>query len=314
MRLRFALLILSVVAAAGQAPLTWDRLVSLIQSSVKLNQRDKEVAAYLRKQKLSFSMSDVNIEELQGMGAGPATVAVLKDLQQASRGLPPPNKAVVAAAPAKPVEPPPSPEEQKRIIEEARSNALAYTKRLPDFICLQVTRRYVDPTGLEMDWIKYDEIKARLSYFEQREDYKVISVNEQLTNRSFESLGGTTSQGEFGSILAQLFAPESRAEFTWDRHSVLQGRKVYVFRFRVTRERSQWHISYMREREVISGYQGQVYIDKDTGMVLRISSVSEDLPRDFPIQEARSALDYGFAKISDRDFLLPLNATVRLRE
>ncbi|MBI3693929.1 MAG: hypothetical protein HY238_03685, partial [Acidobacteria bacterium] len=28
----------------------------------------------------------------------------------------------------------------------------------------------------------------------------------------------------------------------------------------------------------------------------------------------RSALDYGFAKISDRDFLLPLHATVRLRE
>ena len=300
--------------AAGQAALSWEQLQSLIQSSVKLQQRDKEVAGYLRKQKLSFSLSDVAIEELQGMGAGPQTVEALRELQKAARGLPPPPKTSQAAAPAKPVEPPPSLEEQKRIIEEARANALAYTKRLPDFICLQLTRRYVDPSGLEIDWIKYDEIKTRLSYFEQREDYKVISVNEQLTNRPYDSLGGATSQGEFGSMLAQLFAPETRAEFQWDRHSIVRERKVWVFRFHVPRERSQWHISYQRQREVIAGYKGQVYIDKDTGMVLRVSLVTEDMPRDFPINEARTALDYGFAKIADRDYLLPLHATVRMRE
>src|SRR5712692_8188816 len=37
---------------AAQATLGWEQLRSLVQSSVKLQQRDKEVAAYLRKQKL----------------------------------------------------------------------------------------------------------------------------------------------------------------------------------------------------------------------------------------------------------------------
>jgi hypothetical protein len=299
---------------AAQATLGWEQLQSLIQSSVKLQQRDKEVAAYLHKQKLSFSLSDVMIEELQGIGAGPQTVQALRDLQKLSRGLPPPPKTTVAAAQPKPVEPPPPPEEQKRIIEDARANALSYSKRLPDFICLQLTRRYVDPSGLEVDWIKYDEIKARLSYFEQKEDYKVISVNEQLTNKPYDALGGAISQGEFGSMLAQLFERQTRAEFDWDHHSELRGRKVWVFRFRVPREHSKWLISWQRTREVISGYKGLIYIDKDTGMVLRLSTVTEDLPRDFPIHEAREVLEYGFAKIAERDYLLPLHATVRMRE
>ncbi len=313
MRSRLALAALAAALVCAQAGLTWQQLRGFIESSVKLKQRDKEVADYLRRQKLSFALTDRLVEELQGLGAGPQTTAALRELAAKSQGLPP---AVITAAkaPEKPVEPPPSPEEQKRIIEEARAYALSYTKRLPDFICLQLTRRYVDPTGLEMDWIKYDEIKARLSYFEQHEDYKVISVNEQLTNRSFESLGGAVSTGEFGSMMAELFAPETKAEFTWDRHSTLNGRKVYVFRLRVPQPRSRWHISYQRVQEVIAGYTGLIYIDRDTSMILRLTMVTEDLPRDFPIHEARTALDYDFTKIAENEYLLPRRATVRMRE
>jgi hypothetical protein len=304
--------------AAAQSALTWPRLVSIIQSAGKLGQSDKEVASYLRKQKLSFSLSDVQIEELQGMGAGPQTVAALRQLQQASKGLPPAPRldAPAPAASARPVEPPPSLEEQKRIIEEARANALEYSRKLPDFICLQWTRRYVDPSGEGRNWFKYDEIKTRLTFFEQREEYKVISVNEQLTNRKYESLGGAISTGEFGSELAELFAPATAAEFTWNRHSVLHNRKVYVFNFLVPRERSQYHISYgpNREQDIVAGYKGLVYIDKETKMVLRISAVSNEVPPDFPIKEARTALEYGFTKIADRDYLLPTHATVRLAE
>ncbi len=310
---RVILALLLAVAALGQAALTWPQLKSLIQSSAKLRQSDKEVANYLRSQKLSFSLSDVAIEELQGLGAGARTVEALRELQKASRGLPAPA-AEAPPAPGPPPEPPPPPEEQKKIIEEARANALVYSKRLPDFICLQLTRRYVDPTGLELEWIKYDEIKARLSYFEQKEDYKIISINERLSNVSYDSLDGTSSRGEFGTTLAQLFAPETRAEFAWDRHGLVRGYKVHVYRFRVPQNRSQLHINYQRQLDIIAAYRGQVYIDKQTGMVLRITSVTENLPRDFPIHEARSTLEYDYASIAEHQYLLPLRATVRMRE
>ncbi len=314
MKSRLALAFFCAALAVAQSTLTWQQLRSLIDSSVKLQQKDKEVATYLRRQKLTFSISDRLIEELQGLGAGPQAVQALRELQRTSQGLPAPVQTPVVAAPEKVVEPPPSPEDQKRIIEEARTYALSYTKRLPDFICLQLTRRYVDPTGLEMDWIKYDEIKTRLSYFEQKEDYKVISVNEQLTNRSYESLGGATSTGEFGSMLAEMMAPETMAEFAWDRHSTVGGRKTYVFRFRVRQERSHWHISYQKQQDIIAGYSGLLYVDKDTSMVLRLSMITEGIPHDFPINEARSTLEYGFTGIAGRDYLLPRRATVRMRE
>jgi hypothetical protein len=314
MRMRWVLPLVLAAMALGQGALSYQQLQSIIQSSVKLGTRDKEIAAYLRKQKLSFSLTDVLIEDLQGMGAGPQTVAALRELEEKSHGLPPPPKVQAIVTPPKPVEPPPPAEEQKRIIEEARANALAYTKNLPDFLCLQWTRRYVDPSGQEGGWYKYDEIKARVSYFEQKEDYKVISVNEQMTNRSYESLGGAISTGEFGSVLAELFAPETAAEFTWDHHAVVRGRKAWVFRFRVRRERSQYHMNYAHERDIIAGYTGLVYIDKQTNRVLSVSSVSAEVPPDFPIREARTRLDYGFTKIADQEFLLPTTVTVWMRE
>lgn len=318
MRLRGIILaLLCVGLSMAQGGLTLQQLSQLIQSSIKqLKLSDKEVAGYLRKQKLSFSLSDVNIEELQGMGAGPQTVAALKELQKTSRGLPaPPAQVAETPKPAKPVEPPPPPEEQERIIEEARDNALEYTKRLPDFICLQWTRQYYDQGGRDA-WTKYGEIKTRLSYFEQKEDYTVISVNEQMTNKSYESLGGTIATGEFGSMLALLFAPESDAQFSWDHRGVLRGRNVYVFRAHIPRGRSQWRISYgpHHEQEVVAGYHGLVYIDKESLSILRLSMVTDDIPSGFPINEVRSALDYGYAKIADRDFLLPLHAELRMRE
>jgi len=305
------------LALPAQGGLTLQQLTQMVQSSTKqLKLSDKEVASYLRKQKLSFALSDVNIEELQGMGAGPQTVAALKELQKTSRGLPASTQAAEAPKPAKPAEPPPPREEQARIIEQARENALAYSKHLPDFICLQWTRQYYDASGRESGWTKYGEIKTRLSYFDQKEDYKVISVNEQMTSKPYESLGGTIATGEFGTMLALLFAPETDAEFEWDHQGMLRGRPVYVFGAHVPRSRSQWRINYGQhhEREVIAGYHGLVYIDKQNLSVLRLSMVTDDLPSDFPISEARSALDYGYAKIADRDFLLPLHATLRMRE
>ena len=59
-----------------------------------------------------------------------------------------------------------------------------------------------------------DKIAERLSYFEHQEDYKVISVNgTPVTNRKHEQLGGATSSGEFGTMLYEIFSPESRPSF-----------------------------------------------------------------------------------------------------
>ena len=172
-RLLFCLLLaLSVLSA--QSGLTLKQLQDILRSSKDQGLSDRDVAKYLKDQPLSFRLTEVMVEDFQGLGVGPRTLQALRLLQESSAGM---SEALPVEIPAGPVQPPPpSEEEQKRIIAEARANALAYTDRLPDFVCLQITRRYVDPSGLEMDWLKYDEVKTRVSYVEGSENYEVVSA------------------------------------------------------------------------------------------------------------------------------------------
>ena len=305
------------VTAFAQSGLRFDQLSDLIRSSINQGLSDKDVAKYLKNQSLTFALNDTMIEEFQGMGVGPRTLESLRLLRDQSQGMPAPPAAVAAGE--QPEGPPPPPkEEQERILAEARRNALEYTQELPDFLCLQITRRYIDPSGLEMDWLKYDEVKSRVSYVEGHENYELVSVNNQVSERSFDDLGGATSTGEFGSLLRELFEPRTAAVFTWARHSLLRGRPVYVFGFQVPRSRSKWRLTYTTARDapldqIVTAYGGLVYIDKETERTLRIKMDAEDVPVTFPIQQASTRLDYDYIDISDQPHLLPLKAEVRIR-
>lgn len=281
MRLRLALLFLGVsMGLPAQTSMTVEQLVSFIKSSVQLKQPDREVAKFLRGVTLSQRLDDRTIEELQGEGAGPRTVEALHELRDATKGLPAPPPPA-APAPKPPPIPPPSPEEQKKIIAQARDYALNYTKRLPDFLCTQVTRRYVDPSGLEF-WRQEDVLTARLSYFEKHENYKLVLVNNQVvtTDTPYLSVGGAISTGEFGSMMGEVFDPATEADFRWDHWGKLRGREVYVFAYRVAQERSKWHVTYEKTDDVVPGYHGLVYVNRDTLSVQRITLVAE-LPASF---------------------------------
>lgn len=268
------------------------------------------MASYLGRMKLSERLDDARIEEFQGLGAGPKTLEALRALRDASRHLKPPGAPTAVVR--RTLEPPP-PDEQRKLLEAVREYARNYTRSLPDFICVQVTRRYGDPTGTEA-WRSMDTLTTRLTYFEQKESYKLVMVNNQLTDAPYESVGGASSTGEFGSMLNEVFAPDTQTRFHWERWATLRGRRAHVFAYRVARENSKWRISFERRLEIFTAYSGLVYVDAKTGMVLRLSLEAQDIPPDFPIRSASSVLDYDYTNIGDSQFLLPLRAVVRMRE
>src|SRR5580698_2082968 len=132
------LLALAASTALAQLNMTADQVVTFIKSSIQLHHDDRKVAEYVKKIKLSDKLEERRVEQLQGMGAGPRTVAALKELSTSSASLPvaPPPEA----APPKPTIPPPNSVEQARILHEIIENARNYSKTLPDYMCLQVTR------------------------------------------------------------------------------------------------------------------------------------------------------------------------------
>jgi hypothetical protein len=312
MRLRVILVAFAVsLVASAQMKLSHAQLTEFIQSAVTLHQDDRKVAEYLKKVQLTERISDRDVEELQGLGAGPKTVAELHRLRDESAALPAPKPL-----PPKPVyvpPPPPDSVEQKHVLGEVKDYAMNYTNSLPDFICVQVTRRYVDPSGLE-SWIHADTVTERLSYFEKHEDYKVVLVNNRPVEMAHERLGGTTSSGEFGTMLHEIFSPETGTDFEWDRWATLRGRRMHVFFYRVTTANSKYRITEQESHQsIIAGYRGYIFVDRETHAVMKITLEGEDIPPSFPIRDVHLSLDYDFQKIGDREFILPLKAVLTSR-
>jgi hypothetical protein len=321
MRFRLLAAVFAVCFVAMGQSLSVDKLIAFLQSSQKLikegKMSDRELAGYLTKVKLTERLDDRTIEDLQGTVAlGPKTLEALHALRDHTQAF-----AAAKLAPPEPKAtpiPPPSSEEQAAIISEVREYALNYSKTLPDFICTQVTRRYAAPVpgtryggsaGSEPTWYAQDTLTIKLSYFEQKEDYKLILVNNSMTTQDYKTLGGATSTGDFGSMMREIFEPATQAKFEWDHWGTLRGRRVLAFSYRVAQFRSQWHINYDRKLDIVPAYKGLVYVDKQTHQVLRVTLDAEDIPASFPIRRADTILDYDFQEISGHTFLLPLKAT-----
>ena len=309
------LAVLLVFGVQAQSKLTVDQLVSFVKSSLQLRHDDRKIADYIKKNvKLVNRLDSRQVEEIQGMGAGPQTVAALRGLITESAALPvPPPPTPKLAVPGIPA---PDSIEQKRILAEITENARNYSKSLPNFICLQVTRRYGDNSGLE-NFRLIDTIAERLTYFEQKEEYKVVSINGVPTTGAVkhEQLNGSTSSGEFGTMLKEIFSQETQTEFSWERWATLRGRRMYVFNFHVRQANSKYTIyADSVKRTIISGYHGLIYADRETGMVMRIKMECEGLPVDFPVQSVDLDMNYDLGKISGVEFLLPLKSEIRSRE
>jgi hypothetical protein len=309
MRFLLVLVTAAILTAAGEISMTVAQLDMFIRSSVELKQPDRQVAEYLRKVKLTDKLDDRTIEDLQSLGAGPRTVAALRELSEASASLP-----VAPPPPPKPVyvpPPPPDSEEQAKIIDQARDYALNYTKQLPNFICVQVTRRDVDPTGTGNNWYHSDTITARLSY-NGFENYEVILHNDQpvANGKDMRQFGGTTSEGEFGSMLKEIFEPATHTEFSWDHWATLRRRKTYVFAYDVQQQFSQYHVEADDAPSIVPAYRGLVYIDYDSKAVVKIVMSPYDLPSTFPIHNITSSLDYDLETIGDMQYMLPLRSVL----
>ena len=311
MRVCLALATLAVCACVwAEQTITVDQLLSFVRSSVKMKMPDKDVAGYLAKVKLSERLDERMVEELQGQGAGPKTVAALDALATASASLSKPQPK--APKPAYKPPPPPSPEEQQAIISEIRDYAMNYSKSLPDFICNQVTRKYFAQTG-QNDFHQEATVLEHLTYFDQQEHYKVSMVNDKVVDLSHDAVGGAVSTGDFGSLLRSTLLPKAEALIEFDHWATLRGNVCYVFSYRISSGNSEWSIGVGRSDHIIVGYRGLIYVDQKSHKVLRISLEATDIPSSFPVQEATDTLDYGYQNLSGQEFLLPLKAQVYMR-
>ena len=307
MRVAVALLY-TFTATAAQSPTTVAEILSLVRDAVAKHDSDAALAKNLHKLKPAERLDDRVLEELESFAAGPKTAVELERFRSASQNLPAP-----AALPAFPHPSRPTIDEQRRIVNAGQQIAVNYAKSLPDFMCNEVVRRH-DDSRATMDL--RDTLEIKLSYFDQKEEYRLLSVNGRPTVRPFESVGGATSQGEFGSMLFAIFSGESRTKFIWDHWTTLRGREAHVFAFKILAENSNYHLRFGQgaaygRTDAIVGQHGWIYVDRETDQILRIIA-DADPPPHFPVQQSWVLLDYDFRDVGGKQFLLPVRAEVRM--
>jgi hypothetical protein len=324
-----ALLFSCFLALQAQMQMNVQQLADFVRSELALKQHtDKQLAAYLKKVQLTEKLTDKTIIDLEAQGAGPRTVESLQELKDHTASLKSPNHDTtyspatapdgtpggqnsVTLRPKQTIAPPDS-VRQQQILDEIKQYALTYTENLPNFICLQVTRRFVD-LNLSDHYRLIDTVNAQLSYTEGKENYRLVSINNRYTNTSMEQLGGAVSVGEFGSLMKGIFDPKSEAEFGWDHWGTLRGKRMAAFNYFIDSGHSTYSIEYQREQRIITAYKGLIYADPDTGAIFRITFVAVDIPSSFPVKEAAEILDYDDVDISGQPYICPLKADLRMR-
>jgi hypothetical protein len=219
----------------------------------------------------------------------------------------------LAASAAGPKAPPAA--EQKRVIEAARRAALAYTAALPDFICAEVISRYSDATGKGKQWSAVDSLMVLLSYYGGEEHYHLVQINHRPADEQYDSLPGSVSQGEFGTMLRRVFEPSVAAALEWHGAETLRNRAVQVYSYKVAPANSTLSLTYVNGSEtgqMVAGYHGLVYIDPASATALRVTQEADGL-KDFQLTFAGATLDYDNVSIEGRLYLLPLKAETLMR-
>lgn len=271
-----------------------------------------DIAVEVQRRGIDFAVDEKILDEFRRAGARLFLLnAIKRAVEESSR------QRVEPRDPAP--EDPDSPEARRRaelealarlpLIEQARYYALDFARELPNFVVNQVVTRYMEHSA-SRNWQLQDKLEIELTFqTDKGEQFKMLSIDGKPTTSTYDSLVGSTSTGEFGSILASLFLPKSNAEFKEVRHDNLHGRDTVVYDFKVLRANSNSKITDKNSgKSVIAGYSGTVWIDVETKRVLRIEESNDDIPAGFPITLSENAVDYDWVTISGERYLLPVHA------
>ena len=205
----------------------------------------------------------------------------------------------------------PGSDELQPILDGIGKRALEYTRHLPNFGCLVVTRRWVDPSGLEQ-WRAKDSYVELVRVSETDEEHKLVELNGKVPK---VDLQGMRSSGEFGALLKMALDPAYHPQVQWKEWTLLGNRLVQVFSYRVEPQYSTLNLfgNLFSAGPTHPGYHGLLYVEPDTLNIRRLT-LAADFPHDKSgSPEVSVVVDYDYIALGQRDHVLPVQAEVRVR-
>jgi hypothetical protein len=295
-----------VAQTTAQKPLTQTEYVKMLYDLQKNPNNKTALVEAVRTRGIGFELTDGLRGLTRTKGANDAEL--LRTLEEANRRRLNPTTAKL-----------PTEKEATEVLTKAREAALAALEEMPDFVVKQQIQRSEAYAGTN-NFRNRDKLVVAVSYRSSgQEEYKVLSVNGVLQSnptgkQSYSEVGGTSSTGEFVTILAIIFKTESETKFEIVDTDLIRGRRAVVYNFDITKEKAKLRITasgYLNDT-TIAGMKGKVWIDRENFRVLRIESIATEIPETFPIRATSSNIDYDWVTIAEEKYLLPLLSDVRL--
>ena len=300
------ILTLFAVGFAQTAPITQSEYVKMLYTLDKDFSGRTGVVEALRKRGIDFVVTD---------GLRSLTRSKGRNDDELKRAFEEAGRRRSAGATATPL----SEKEAAAIIEQTRKKTLEAVEEMPDFVVKQQIQRSAAYAGTG-NFRNLDRLVVAVSYKSSgEEEYKVLSMNGTIqpnpeSKRSYEEAGGTSSTGEFVTVLATIFRPESDTRFVYVDNDLIRGRKTVMFDFDIEKDKACEQIVSAAATTVstIAGMRGRIWIDSSTFRVLRVDSEATEIPDTFPVRSAKRLIDYDWTTISGEKYLLPLVSDVRL--
>jgi len=192
------------------------------------------------------------------------------------------------------------------IIETARADAARYLQSIPHYLVSRTTARYQAPASA-IDWKQTDSVSAEVISQENREVYSDIRVNGKPSKAL--PAEGIWSNGEFSTLLDEVLNPKHRATFRNRTLDVTGSRAAWRYRFEIDEKHSGWDmvgdIGPFLRMHIAPAYSGVLWIDRETGKVLRVEKSARGVPRQFPLRRIESSTDYSLVTIGEQNYMLP---------
>lgn len=215
-------------------------------------------------------------------------------------------------------------------LRQACSFAVSLRKKLPNFTCNETMKRFVDqPPGagkFPRPPKQYDEIQMRVRYENGSEEFSDVTRNGTPVS-DLSILGGSWSEGEFGSFLRGVFSPDSLSQFRFKKTFSVKGENALIFQYRVEQERNDFWVLQTWEKPVSStthtkgavasappakgaaarsGIRGEVWVRESDFHLMRFTMQATDIAKDFPMQFVGNDVAYSDTAMGDgTTFVLP---------
>jgi hypothetical protein len=215
---------------------------------------------------------------------------------------PGPQAAIQASAP------PAAADSRRGLVEQASVVTSTFLRGLPNYVCRESISRDVSEAR-KPNWNVVDMVSAEVVFEDGREIYRAVVINGKPSKKSPEE-SGAWSAGEFGTILGELFAPATAAEFRYVEDGIIEHQPASIYDFKVDRRHSSWRIE-VPGQYILPPYEGSVWIDPQSAHALRIEMQAKSIPKAFPRLSVETVVDYDYISLgASEKFLLPVHAKV----